>query len=197
MRSRWTVRAVALVALLVWLGVSGVGGPLVGRLSEVQKNDNASFLPAEAESTEVMDEVAKFSDTESLPFIIVMEGKGEITPQQRAAAQTFVAGLPGTTLDLPRAPRLSDYLTETPKAAVPSQDGSALLLVVPMNAVTSAETVGDTSPLFAAADALRASHRSWSISLASMVLKPRMDEPSKPIPSSKAESAAKRSTGIV
>jgi RND superfamily putative drug exporter len=148
---------VALVALLVWLGVSGVGGPLVGRLSEVQKNDNASFLPAGAESTEVMNEVAKFSDAESLPFIIVMEGKGEVTPQQRAAAQTFVAALPGTTLDLPGSPKLSAYLTETPKVAIPSQDGSALLLVVPMNAVTSAETVGDTSPLFAAADALRAS----------------------------------------
>ena len=37
MRSRWAVRLVALAALLVWLGVSAVGGPLVGRLSEVQK----------------------------------------------------------------------------------------------------------------------------------------------------------------
>ncbi len=156
MRSRWTVRLVALGALLVWLAVSGIGGPLVGRLSEVQKNDNASFLPAKAESTEVMNEVAKFSDTESLPFIIVMEGNGKVSTDQQAAAQRFVAALPGLTLDLPGEPTLSDYLTETPKVAIPSQDGSALLLVVPMNAVTSAETIGDTAPLFAAADALRA-----------------------------------------
>ena len=42
-----------LLALVAWLGLAGVGGPLVGRLSEVQKNDNASFLPRSAESTEV------------------------------------------------------------------------------------------------------------------------------------------------
>jgi RND superfamily putative drug exporter len=156
MRSRWAVRLVALAVLLVWLGVSGVGGPLVGRLSEVQKNDNASFLPAKAESTEVMNEVAKFSDTESLPFIIVMEGGGKVSPEQQASVQRFVTALPGLALDLPGKPPLSDYLTETPKAAIPSQDGSALLLVVPMNAVTSAKAVGDTAPLFAAADALRA-----------------------------------------
>jgi RND superfamily putative drug exporter len=156
MRSRWAVRLVALAVLLVWLGVSGVGGPLVGRLSEVQKNDNASFLPAKAESTEVMNEVAKFSDTESLPFIIVMEGNGKVSTDQQAAVQRFVAALPGLTLDLPGEPTLADYLTEPPKVAIPSQDGSALLLVVPMDAVTSAETIGDTAPLFAAADALRA-----------------------------------------
>ena len=40
------VRLGALVVVLVWFGIASVGGPLVGRLSEVQKNDNASFLPA-------------------------------------------------------------------------------------------------------------------------------------------------------
>lgn len=160
MGSRWAVRLVALAALLVWLGVSAVGGPLVGRLSEVQKNDNASFLPAKAESTEVMNEVAKFSDTESLPFILVMEGSGKVSAEQRAAAQKFVATVPALELDLPGDPALSTYLTETPTVAVPSQDGAALLLIVPMNAVTSAETIEDTTPLFAAADALRAAARS-------------------------------------
>lgn len=160
MGSRWAVRLVALAALLVWLGVSAVGGPLVGRLSEVQKNDNASFLPAKAESTEVMNEVAKFSDTESLPFILVMEGSGKVSAEQRAAAQKFVATVPALELDLPGDPALSTYLTETPTVAVPSQDGAALLLIVPMNAVTSAETIEDTTPLFAAADALRAAAKS-------------------------------------
>lgn len=160
MGSRWAVRLVALAALLVWLGVSAVGGPLVGRLSEVQKNDNASFLPAMAESTEVMNEVAKFSDTESLPFILVMEGSGKVSAEQRAAAQKFVATVPALELDLPGDPALSTYLTETPTVAVPSQDGAALLLIVPMNAVTSAETIEDTTPLFAAADALRAAAKS-------------------------------------
>ena len=79
----------------------------VGRLSEVQKNDNASFLPAKAESTEVMNEVARFSDTESLPYLIVVEGSGKVSADQQAAAQRFVAALPGLTLDLPGEPTLS------------------------------------------------------------------------------------------
>lgn len=156
MSTRWVVRLGALAALLVWLGVSAVGGPLVGRLSEVQKNDNASFLPASAESTEVMKAVAKFSDSESLPFIIVMTGTDKVTPGQQATASRFLASLPDRTLDLPGTPTLGKYLTETPRAVVPSEDGKALLLVVPMNATTSSETIGDTTPLFAAADTLRA-----------------------------------------
>ena len=160
MRSRWLVRLLALLVVLVWFGVSGVGGPLVGRLSEVQKNDNASFLPAQAESTEVMNEVARFSESEALPFIVVMEGKGAVTPQQQQAAADFVRQLPG--LRLPKLGgdhSLGDYLTETPRVAIPSKDGQALLLVVPVDAKKSAEPYGDTTPLFEAADELRAAAR--------------------------------------
>lgn len=160
MRSRWLVRLFALLVVLVWFGVSGVGGPLVGRLSEVQKNDNASFLPAQAESTEVMNEVARFSESEALPFIVVMEGKGAVTPQQQQAAADFVRQLPG--LRLPKLGgdhSLGDYLTETPRVAIPSKDGQALLLVVPVDAKKAAEPYGDTTPLFEAADELRAAAR--------------------------------------
>ena len=160
MRSRWLVRVIALLVVLVWFGVSGVGGPLVGRLSEVQKNDNASFLPAQAESTEVMNEVARFNESEALPFIVVMEGRGAVTPQQQQAAADFVRQLPG--LRLPKLGgdhSLGDYLTETPRVAIPSKDGQALLLVVPVDSKKSAEPYGDTTPLFEAADELRAAAR--------------------------------------
>ena len=160
MRSRWLVRVIALLVVLVWFGVSGVGGPLVGRLSEVQKNDNASFLPAQAESTEVMNEVARFNESEALPFIVVMEGSGAVTPQQQEAAADFVSQLPG--LRLPKLGgdhSLGDYLTETPRVAIPSKDGQALLLVVPVDSKKSAEPYGDTTPLFEAADELRAAAR--------------------------------------
>ena len=160
MRSRWLVRVIALLVVLVWFGVSGVGGPLVGRLSEVQKNDNASFLPAQAESTEVMNEVARFSESEALPFIVVMEGKGAVTPRQQQAAADFVRQLPGLRLPkLGGEHSLGDYLTETPRVAIPSKDGQALLLVVPVDAKKSAEPYGDTTPLFEAADELRAAAR--------------------------------------
>ena len=40
-----------LVVILVWLALGGMGGQSVGKLSEVQENDAASFLPQSAEST--------------------------------------------------------------------------------------------------------------------------------------------------
>jgi hypothetical protein len=35
----------ASVVVLIWLTVTGVAGPLFGKLSEVQENDNSAFLP--------------------------------------------------------------------------------------------------------------------------------------------------------
>jgi RND superfamily putative drug exporter len=150
------VRLGALLVVLVWFAIASVGGPLVGRLSEVQKNDNASFLPAQAESTDVMNEVARFTENESLPFIVVMEAESAVTPAQQQAAAQFASRVPDLPLaGLGGAQTLGDYLTEAPQAAIPSADGKALLLVVPVDAARSTETVEETSPLFEAADELR------------------------------------------
>ena len=43
----------AAVVVLIWLSVTGVAGPLFGKLSEVQENDNSAFLPTTAESSQV------------------------------------------------------------------------------------------------------------------------------------------------
>ena len=48
-KRRVSPRWLGLLAVLIWFVIGGVGGPLVGRLAEVQKNDNASFLPESAE----------------------------------------------------------------------------------------------------------------------------------------------------
>ena len=45
---RWILPA---VVVLLWLFVGGPLGSFAGRLAEVQKNDNAAFLPKSAEST--------------------------------------------------------------------------------------------------------------------------------------------------
>ena len=52
---------IAIIAIVAWLGISGVAGPTFGKLSSVQENDNSAFLPANAESTQANKITVKFS----------------------------------------------------------------------------------------------------------------------------------------
>jgi putative drug exporter of the RND superfamily len=117
-RTKWIV-------LVFWLIVLGVLGPLAGKLSGAEKNDNSSWLPGGAESTAVMNLQSKFQAHDTAPAIIVYERKGGITAQDQAKvaadAQAF-AKLPG--------------VDEKVVGPAPSQDKQALEVLVPI-------TVGD------------------------------------------------------
>jgi len=165
------IRLLAVVlVLLTWFGLAAVGGPLVGRLSEVQKNDNASFLPKSAESTEVGKLAAKFSSTNALPYFVVIERASGLKPSDGAAVKDFIAGIPSLPFEL-KGYSLGPYLAKSGKpggaaaVAVPSQDGKALLVPVLLDSKKAAETIGTSSPLFEGAKALRAA--------ATTTLKPR------------------------
>ncbi|WP_245889200.1 MMPL family transporter [Knoellia remsis] len=157
-------RAVLLAALLVvlaWLAVGGIGGPAVGRLSEVQKNDNASFLPADSESTAVLDAVARFEDEESVPLIIVAE-----KPAGERLTERDLGALAGLAREIPTVPlpemdaTVGEYLVEGAQIVpVPSEDGQAALLVVPLSERASSTVVAERAPLFAAAEELRTEAR--------------------------------------
>lgn len=152
--------ALLLVALVAWLAVGGVGGPLVGRLSEVQTNDNASVLPSDAESTTVEKLSARFSESNTLPYFVVLSRDSGLTEQDRSFAAALAQGLPQLALepagDGGPTPRLGDYLAPDPVVPVPSEDGQALLLLVPLDG-DRADTVlaGGESVVSVAADALR------------------------------------------
>jgi RND superfamily putative drug exporter len=152
--------ALLLVALVAWLAVGGIGGPLVGRLSEVQTNDNASVLPSDAESTTVEQLSAGFRGAGTLPYFVVLSRDSGLTQQDRAFATALTQQLPGLTLSPPGEPgpteHLGDYLAPGPVVPVPSQDGRALLLVVPLDA-DRADTVlpGGESAVSVAAEAVR------------------------------------------
>ncbi len=155
MSARWVVRLGALAVVLVWFVVSGIGGPLVGKLSEVQQNDNASFLPAGAESTLVSDVAPEFTDSNALPFIVVMARDGGLTASDTEAAKKYLAGVDDLELDMPGNHTVGDFTVGPPPQPVPSQDGEALLAVVNLDADKASETFGDTTPLYETAVALR------------------------------------------
>lgn len=155
-RTRLTRLTVLVLVLFAWFGLAGVGGPLVGRLSEVQKNDNASFLPKSAESTEVNTLAQKFSSTNALPYFVVIERPDGLKPADTAAVKEFIAGIPSLPFEV-KGYSLGPYLAAPPAAAVPSQDGKALLVPVLLDAKKAAEVIGTSSPLYEGAKALKAS----------------------------------------
>ncbi len=153
-RGRWAWRGGIALVLIGWLLMGAIGGPTVGRLSEVQENDNANFLPKQAESTLVSNESAKFVDSKALPYFVLVERDSGITPADLAAARGFLAKLPA--LDLGGGKNLGDYLAAPPQTVVPSADKKALLLTVELDGERADEliTEGETV-LFATADTMR------------------------------------------
>ncbi|QER87528.1 MMPL family transporter [Streptomyces tendae] len=116
-RARWLV---PLALLIVWLGVGGMLGPYAGKLGEVATNDQASFLPQSAESTQVLDEREAFDQQATLPAIVVWTADGDrVTDAQRTDATRAVAALAGRP-----------GVVGTPSPAFPSRDGEALQAVV-------------------------------------------------------------------
>ncbi|MBQ0897627.1 MMPL family transporter [Micromonospora sp. U56] len=113
---------IAVLVVLGWLVVGGIAGPYSGKLGEVATNDNASFLPADAEATRAQDLAGGFVERESTPALVVYERGSGITDadKQRAVADTArFAQVPGVVGPLP--------------PPIPSQDGQALQVVVPID----------------------------------------------------------------
>lgn len=137
----------ALVVVLLWLGIGGVGGQLVGSLSQLQKNDSASFLPESAESTRVAEAVRELQDRSTLPLLIVVERPGGLEPTDLAAVRTFAQSLPGRSLAMDPPTRIGDYLATAQVGAVPSKDGQALLVALPLDTEAVTAYVGKEQPL--------------------------------------------------
>ena len=81
MKNRWLRVLLPVVVVLIWLAGAAVGGPTFGRLEEVSSNDQASFLPASAESTEAGELQQQFSDSDAIPAVIVAESDTAIDPR--------------------------------------------------------------------------------------------------------------------
>ncbi|MDD9206343.1 MMPL family transporter, partial [Georgenia sp. 10Sc9-8] len=137
------LRALVLLALLAaWLVVGAFGGMAQGTLSEVQENDPAVFLPDSAESTRADELAQEFTDSSTLPTLVVVrpDDGSEVTEEHRAAAQELAEQVPG--LGLPDGTEVERLLT-APVVAVPSEDGEALLLPVSLDSEGANELVGE------------------------------------------------------
>lgn len=68
---KWLRVTIPSILIVVWFTVGGLGGPYFGKISEVASNDQSSFLPGSAESTQVNEELKKFQSQESIPAILI------------------------------------------------------------------------------------------------------------------------------
>ncbi|MFV0451554.1 MAG: MMPL family transporter, partial [Propioniciclava sp.] len=153
-RTPTLVRVAAALITLVWLAVGGLGGPRIGQLSGLQENDSGSFLPASAESSLASEEAAAFSEADSLPLLLVLTRTGGFETDQMTAVGTFVSEL--ADLAIADGLTLSDVLVEEPTAAIPAEDGEAVLIPLALDAESAREDIEDASTIRVVMDAVAA-----------------------------------------
>lgn len=112
---RWVVPA---LIVLGWLALGAVAGPFAGRLSEVQENDAATFLPAEAESTRVQVLQEGFNPSQAIPAVVVYE----------FSQQVDQAALGAVAADIERIKAIPGVQSDI-AGPIPSQDGQAVTLI--------------------------------------------------------------------
>ncbi|MEU7620571.1 MMPL family transporter [Micromonospora rifamycinica] len=121
-RGRGAATLIAVAVVLAWLVVGAVAGPYAGKLGDVATNDNASFLPADAEATRAQELAAGFVAEPTTPALVVYARSTGITP---ADTQRAVA-------DSARFARVAGVVGPLPPP-IASQDGQALQVVVPID----------------------------------------------------------------
>lgn len=122
-----------LPALLIlgWLVLAGFGGPTFGKVSEVSTNDQASFLPASAESTRVSELVPEFSGGDDIPAIVIAARDGGLTDDDTDYLDAVAENLP-----------TFDGVGDEVSPVIPADDGEAAQIFVPI-ADAVADTIAD------------------------------------------------------
>ncbi len=112
---------VAALGALWFIFGGAIGGQYSAKLSQVQKNDNASYLPASAESTKVNDESQKFAQIQAIPGFIVYQRTSGLTAEDKAkitADYAAFAKVDGVDVDQIAPPKFSTDNT-TAQISVP------------------------------------------------------------------------------
>ena len=148
--------SVAVLVVIAWFMITGIFGPLFGKLTSVQENNNSSFLPKGAEATLAADEIAKFAGDTSFNFPTLILFEGSATPEALGQINAHLSTINSLTLEDTSA-KIGDYLLkDQPITAFPSQDGKAILVNIPLDGNSIAELLPNEKPVLPAViEALR------------------------------------------
>ena len=145
-----------MLVVIAWFIITGVFGPLFGKLTSVQENNNSSFLPKGAEATLAADQIKSFSSQDSFNFPTLVLFEGTFTPATLAVVSAHVTKVGDLTLADTTA-KISDYLAPSQVITVfPAADGKALLAIVPLDGNAISKLLPNDEPVLPAViEALR------------------------------------------
>ncbi|MFF3325928.1 MMPL family transporter [Streptomyces sp. NPDC002889] len=115
-RTKWLV-------LVGWLIVAAALGPLAGKLGEVEESGPNAFLSRGAESAQVNTQLEKFRTDTVMPVVTVYSSERALGAAERAKAEADRAAFARYAVGGEQVSRV-----------LPSDDGRALMLVVPLSA---------------------------------------------------------------
>src|ERR1700722_17436326 len=115
-RAKWAV-------VVFWLIIVAVAGPLSGKLTGAEKNDSSAWLPARAESTQVLDLQARFQPPNIYTGVVVYARPSGLTSADHAKAVADAHRFAGVTGVVPR--QVAGPFVAT--------DGKAIETIVPVN----------------------------------------------------------------
>ncbi|MSV56634.1 MAG: MMPL family transporter [Actinobacteria bacterium] len=145
-----------MLVVIAWFIITGVFGPLFGKLTSVQENNNSSFLPKGAEATLAADQIKSFSSQDSFNFPTLVLFEGTFTPATLAVVSAHVTKVGDLTLADTTA-KISDYFAPSQVITVfPAADGKALLAIVPLDGNAISKLLPNDEPVLPAViEALR------------------------------------------
>ncbi len=121
--------------IFVWLGISSIGGQTFAKITNVESNDQSSFLPQSADSTKVANKQLSFYSSTTIPAIILFS-----TPDHSKITATQFS----TIFPLTATIKKINGVLNTPGSVVgpiPSSDGQAAEFLVQVKANTEAPQV--------------------------------------------------------
>ena len=141
----------AIVTIIVWMAIGGFSGQAFSKISNVQENDNAAFLPDSAEATEAGKLIVKFSDQslDLLPTLLILVGdlNPATNPEKFAEVNAYAQTLGERILPQSGEPLSKYFAPGIPIQAIPSQDGKAVLINVQIDSKIAGENIGDEPAL--------------------------------------------------
>lgn len=129
----WARVFLPVTLILLWLVGASLGGPLFGKVDEVSSNDQTSYLPENADATQVQELLGEFNDTDAIPAIAVFVGEEELSDTDLEEISDAVAGAPDIA-----------GVGEDVSPALVSDDGLAAQAFIPvLSDADLGETVGE------------------------------------------------------